>query len=610
MSAQPALAGGRIVYVDPVADPAAYSPPPDSPGAAMLAGPRTLLAHPRPPVSIAPVIPLPVPPGTVGRLVRLPNGQMGMTPSNLEPVASQVPPVPNLDPPPGTTVIQGQPDGSYVVSPLPVSFGGDDAGQINAAALQAYSQGADTNTGQNPGARIVFGYGYFNCKSGIVIPATVSAQGQGAGSRLMLNFTGTGVYHHRTNGYGAQFGSPAQQQCGYLRDFVIDGTGSGPGTILLDVGDGIGIDVRGVQLINADSTAAFTSLANGTLTLPAGVNLPNGFPVIMQGAAQPTPTTGAQSGFVYYVANSNGNTCTLQNAFGGTAVTFTGAGSGTLLCSIGLHITDYVFWSEKSYGYNVLCSNNAIAAVLDTTAPGGIPDISLEYNEIIINMFCQAGQQGVAVAGGANLGGCRLKIYGNMSSLPGTLTPVQASIAMLTFSGMDPAGQNGTRLYSGELHCKVEGNPGNGSNNFSPYAILCASGNEYVRACFGHITHSLADSVLNGGEFSFNGMALGDPGLSQVYPANYVSGLVNPPGTQAGQPAVPPSGKNFINYAMAMTVYVTAAAGGCTVTKNGASITFAAGVTLPVTMNAGEEYQLTYTNAPATVWMPAGSLQN
>jgi hypothetical protein len=198
-----------------------------------------------------------------------------------------------------------------------------------------------------------------------------------------------------------------------------------------------------------------------------------------------------------------------------------------------------------------------------------------------------------------------------MSSLPVGLTQSTAGIAMLTFSGQDYSGQNQSRLYSGELHCKVEGNPGNGQGGgVYPYAILCATGVEYVRDCFGHITHSLANSVLNGGEFSVNAMALGDTGLSGVFPASYVSGTVNPPGTQTGQPAVPPSGKNFINYAMPMTVYVTAGAGGCTVTKNGASVTFAAGVTIPVTMNAGEQYQLTYTNAPTTVWMPAGQMQN
>jgi hypothetical protein len=538
---------------------------------------------------------------------------MAVSPSNLQPATAAgvpAPPAPNTDPPPGTTVLQGQPDGSIVVSPLPLSFGGDDAGQINAACLQLQGQGADTNSGQNPGGVVVLGYGFFNCLSGIVVPATVSMRGQGNGSRIMVNFTGgIGVYHHRTNGYGGQFGNPAQQGCGYLRDFVIDGTGTGPGSVLLDVGDGIGIDVTNVECVNADSTAAFTANVAGQLTLPAGVSLPVGLPVIMQGASLPN---GAIAGYVYYVATSIGNVVTLVNCPKGTAVTFGGSGSGTLLCSIGLHVTDYVFWSEKSFKYNVLVQNNAINVVLDTYSPGMVPgDVSLEYNRIEINMFCNAGQQGVAVSAGANLGGVRLHIYGNMSSLPVGLTQATAGVAMLTFSGQDYSGQNQSRMYSGELHTKVEGNPGNGQGNaVYPYAVFCASGIEYVRTSFGFLTHSLANSVLNGGEFSVAGMALTDTGLTQAFPSNFVSGGVNPPGTQTGQPTVPPSGKNFINYGMAMTVYVTAGVGGCTITKNGASVTFAAGITMPFTMNAGEEFSPAYTNAPTWVWVPAAQMQN
>lgn len=605
--AQAAVAGGRVVYVDPVTDRRLFAMPPGAPGAALVSGPRHLSDHPRPPVPVTPVITLPPPPGTIGRLKTLPGGRMVLTPTNLPAIAAAAgPPAPNVDPPPGTNVIIGQADGSYVVNPLPAAFAADDAGQINAACLQAQQLGADTANGQNPGARVILGYGLFNLKSGIVKPASVALMGQGAGSRLMQNFTGTGVYAHRTAGYGGQFGNPAQQGTGYIRDFVLDGSGAGPGSIGLDVGDGIGIDVRGVQCVNYSATSTFNANAAGVLTLPAGVSLPNGLPVIMQGNALPGT---ANPGFVYYVANSAGNTCTLQTAFGGTGVTFSGAGSGVLLCSIGMRITDYIFWSEKSYGYNVLCSNNAIQVVMDTTNPGGGGgDVSLEYNEVILNMFCNAGQQGLAVAGGANLGGVRLWTYGNMSGIPNGLTVAQTGCAWITFSGMDSGGDSPSRLYSGELHMKAEGNPGNGQNGVYPYAILCATGNEYVRSSAGHITHSLSNSLLNGGEFSFNGMALDDTGLSGVFPSNFVSGTQNAPGTQAGQPTVPPSGKKFLNYSMAQTVYITAGTAGCTVTKNGAAVTFAAGVTLPFTMNAAEELSLTYTNAPTWVWVPAAAM--
>jgi hypothetical protein len=156
---QPAIRGGRIVAVDPVTDRAAFTPPPGAPGAGQLAGPRTLADHPRPPVPTAPLIKMPPPPGTVGRIKRLPSGRMYVTPSNLgQPAAvlAVTPPSINTDPPPGAgQLVQQMTDGGYVVFPLAylgygITSNAGDEGQINYALLQSLPQGAPVRLAPYP----------------------------------------------------------------------------------------------------------------------------------------------------------------------------------------------------------------------------------------------------------------------------------------------------------------------------------------------------------------------------------------------------------------------------------------------------------------------------
>jgi hypothetical protein len=141
---------GRLVPVDPVTDRAAFTIPPDAPGAELVAGPRALADRPRPPVPLAKVIPLPPAPGTIGRLARLPSGQMYVTPTNLGAPAAQLavtPPSINVDPLPGIPFIQGRVDGALVVYPasyfgVGITSTAGDEGQVNAALLQSLPMGA------------------------------------------------------------------------------------------------------------------------------------------------------------------------------------------------------------------------------------------------------------------------------------------------------------------------------------------------------------------------------------------------------------------------------------------------------------------------------------
>jgi hypothetical protein len=71
--------------------------------------------------------------------------------------------------------------------------------------------------------------------------------------------TGQGFYCHRATGYGAQYGLPAQQVCGRLSGFVLDGTFLTSGGKCLDLGDGWGWQVD-LSIVNC--TAAGTIGAN------------------------------------------------------------------------------------------------------------------------------------------------------------------------------------------------------------------------------------------------------------------------------------------------------------------------------------------------------------
>lgn len=209
--------------------------------------------------------------------------------------------------------------------------------------------------------------------------------------------------------------------------------------------------------------------------------------------------------------------------------------------AIGFNLIKRLFWTEKCW-FKCQSYNNTTAVVIGNN---GLTDVSQEYNFFDIIMFCNADQQGVVVSGGANLGGCEIKIRGNMSlssSTSGTgvptIGPQGTPIAMISFIGT--GSQGGSRLYFGRLYTKVEGNPGNGGGNVYPYGVY-SDGSGYVRQSSGQVTHSLngagstvgPGSVLNGAEFTFDGPISGDPGLL----AN-ASGVLTATGIGNGQGAL------------------------------------------------------------------------
>jgi hypothetical protein len=217
------MRGGQAVTIDPVTDRADFAGAPGSPAWEQLAGPRSLADHPPAVVNVAPVIPLPVPPGTVGRLVRLPGGRLGMSPSNLlAPVVPSGPGPINVDPPPGQAIIQGQPDGTLAVAPLPLSFGGDDAGQINEALLQ--------------GPTVRLRPGTFNIKSTVNVPWNSSLIGHRAQTFFNYSGNGSAVFMQDPAVSQPPVGS-RHEMAGSIEHIIIDGTNAGANAILLDVRD-------------------------------------------------------------------------------------------------------------------------------------------------------------------------------------------------------------------------------------------------------------------------------------------------------------------------------------------------------------------------------------
>jgi hypothetical protein len=149
----------------------------------------------------------------------------------------------------------------------PLSFyniNGDDAAIFNAGVTylsNRYGMGT-----------IELGHGFFIGKSQATptwgIQGTgqnnfgnINVQGQGANTVWQQNFTGNAWYCHRNTSYGGQYGNPAQPAVGHIRDFVIDGTNAGAGSVGCHFGDGWGdgrlLDLRIVNYSASGSIAAY-----------------------------------------------------------------------------------------------------------------------------------------------------------------------------------------------------------------------------------------------------------------------------------------------------------------------------------------------------------------
>jgi hypothetical protein len=142
---------------------------------------------------------------------------------------------------------------------------GDATGVTDSANMNAANTAFDT---ANTGGRISLGPGTFYINAVTISAQTVSGTSGGSGvslwgtgSSTIVNVVGNGIgiSCHRTAGYAAQFGQPAQMTTSSIKYFVLDGTLTTAGGIGLDYGDGWGYDV---DITAANFTAANTIAVN------------------------------------------------------------------------------------------------------------------------------------------------------------------------------------------------------------------------------------------------------------------------------------------------------------------------------------------------------------
>lgn len=114
----------------------------------------------------------------------------------------------------------------------------------------------------NTGGRIVLGPGTFYITAVTISAQTVngtsggsgvSLWGTGSSTTIKVVGNGIGISCHRTSGYGAQFGQPADLTTSSLKYFVLDGTLATNGAIGLDWGDGWGYDLD-LTVVNFTAT--------------------------------------------------------------------------------------------------------------------------------------------------------------------------------------------------------------------------------------------------------------------------------------------------------------------------------------------------------------------
>jgi hypothetical protein len=384
------------------------------------------------------------------------------------------------------TSVSGIPGWTAITSTM-INPSGDVTGATDTAAIQAAN---NSFVSAQTGGRIQLGPGAFyitavtinaQCVAGTSGGNGVSVWGQGSATTVFVVGNGTGISCHRSSGYGAQFGNPAQMTTSQLKFFVLDGTNATNGAIGLDWGDGWGYDID-LTVVNFTAT---NSIA---------------------------------------VQQINRN-----------------------------------FWTEKATVRLNLMNN--LAPLVITRTGGG--DHSGEYCDYYLSIFINtdAGgtvmQNGVQVLGGINQGGCHYWARGNVSSLPAGWNLGANPIALFNWIGNDGSG-DWSRLYFGELHFKIEGNPGVPNTGNYPYGLYLGSGgggqNE-IKQCSGRISHSAGNSNLNGGQFSFRGQISGDSYLQGLSPGPPGAPLGNGT-TVTGAPTFPGLGVTQPNYASDQLVTV------------------------------------------------------
>ena len=460
-------------YTDPATDLADYgSLPPSSPGSLMLQGPRAAAFHPQAPAKTRTVAVLPPPAGRPGNLVKLPGGKYGVTRSGLPqamPHLATVPPAaPNYDPPQGSSVLLGQPDGSIVVLPLPSGYQpSDDAGPINTALLQARGTGQTDaflgGSGQTSGRVTLASGAVYNVQSTIVVPPGCELW---MGRNTVLKFSGTGPC---ISTHGAQAGGANIQGVGTkIVGGVIDLSNCPPSAQAsgVEFGDQYSIVLEDITVNNNVTTGSTNSLGL--------------YPVGAVGFNWANLATLTEK---LYMRRCTVNNCGTPNFGGGSVVPSQGGGAALQIYSA--------------------------AAATNT---------SHQYSEIDLHINQQPGQNAIVIARQGHLMNGRLILRGNMNC-PGS-GPNNCAVIVLGVSG--GAGAQAGHIQRMYMDIHVESDPP-GGGNLQPFTIY-AGGNadNTVNKCHGRI--QMIDGFQNtnlgtaNGTFEFSGPIIGPTDLANLMP--------------------------------------------------------------------------------------------
>jgi len=188
--------------------------------------------------------------------------------------------------------------------------------------------------------------------------------------------------------------------------------------------------------------------------------------------------------------------------------------------SIGVHLDNTYYWTEQLYG-RVYTQNCASHVVFDCTGTAATSSGSFDRCELDIYIdHWSANGDGVVFTNGANIGNGSLRIRGNFSAIPASV-----SSAVLRLTGSLPSGHDysgGSGILNGLLDIGVEC----GSGTYTPRTIMFGSPANTIYSCYGALNFGVGSyqnfSTGNnaGNIFDFRGQVVGDyslPGLWGTY---------------------------------------------------------------------------------------------
>lgn len=289
----------------------------------------------------------------------------------------------------------------------------------------------------------------------------------GSGAATVIHVVGagvTGIYAHRSSGYGAQYGlNPTDQTGGFIRHLVV--SGENPAGTLTATGASTGIDCGDAWGFQIEDVAVSNFAGTG------GVGIKNILRVFWNEKQK------------YQIHLLNNDTAMVIS----TAI-----------------ISDSTHHSNEFNYYDItlLANANQGGIICDGVNMGGCQFfIKGNMSKTNSSVSVPTGSYGTPVAA--------------FSIVNQVGTPVTNEVRLYN-------GQIWMKVEVAPGNTTV--NPP--SSAVAPYGIYC-DGVGNVQQCAGFISHSLTDSLLNNAEFSFKGAISGDPNLSQAFPGAPGSGATS-----------------------------------------------------------------------------------